>query len=68
MPDISLVGWPEKHLHDGHKLANRFIEMYAKGKFPESGIEIKVEGLPRGMHTQLKDGHENLDLKTITLR
>ncbi|QFT56458.1 hypothetical protein [Microbulbifer sp. THAF38] len=65
MPDISLVGWPEKHLHDGHKLARRFIEIYAKGKFPESGIEIKVEGLPRGMYTQLKGGYDNLDFNNF---
>jgi hypothetical protein len=61
MPDISLVGWPENKLSKAQEVANRFIEMYAYGAYPENDKELVVKGLPAGMRTELKGNYENFD-------
>jgi len=60
-PDISLVGWPVEKFNEAQDLANRFIEMYAYGAFPEDKKEIQVSGLPAGLQTQLSGGYDNHD-------
>ena len=61
MPDISLVGWPKDKISEAQEVANRFIEMYAYGAYPEGNKELVIKGLPAGMRTELKGNYENDD-------
>lgn len=60
-PDLSLVAWPEDKTEEAQGIINRFIELYALGTYPEDGKGIRVAGLPDGMVTSFKGGHDNLD-------
>jgi len=60
-PDLSLVAWPEDKTQEAQGIINRFIELYALGTYPEDDRALRVAGLPDGMITSLKGGHDNLD-------
>ena len=64
-PDISLVGWPKDKISEAQEVANRFIEMYAYGAYPENNKELVIKGLPKGMRTELKGNYENFDFNNF---
>ena len=68
MPDISLVGWPQDRFSEAQEIANRFIEMYAKGQYPKNNREIVIEGLPSGMKTELKGNYDDFDFNNYYIQ